>query len=290
MSLTDSITAKNVISSDGGTIYAESIGDPNKPAIIFIPGWTMASIVFDKQFEDEKLRKELYLIRYDPRGHGRSVMPETEEGHASKLYADDFAAVVKAFGVVKPVVATWSLAGGITSDICEHLGHEVIAGVIYLAALPHLDPAFIGQTVPPSMFEHAAGLFSTTDVVAHKSSVLAFGRSLFRDPDSIPFQTRTSWIGAIYFMPPVVTQLVLQRKQDPTKLFKAGKEGLKVLFVQASDDGHRVSPTIIVDLLGEHFSQKEMVIVEKSGHAFFYEKPEETNRILLEWMRKVSTK
>ncbi|EEB88435.1 hypothetical protein MPER_13733, partial [Moniliophthora perniciosa FA553] len=73
------IVSKTVISSDGGSIYAEATGDPKKPALILIPGWTLPSFVYEKQFEDEELRRELYLIRYDPRGHGQSVMPETME-------------------------------------------------------------------------------------------------------------------------------------------------------------------------------------------------------------------
>ncbi|KAG7085479.1 hypothetical protein E1B28_003041 [Marasmius oreades] len=285
----DTIVSKTVTSSDGGYIYAEAIGDPTKPALVLIPGWTLPGFVFDKQFEDIKLTKELYLIRYDPRGHGGSVMPETEEGHASKLYADDFAAVCKAFGVVKPVVAGWSLAGAIISDICEHLGHETISGVIYLASVPHLGPEFVSQVVPPSLFESAAGLFSTDDVAFHKKSLIAFGKSLFVSPESIPIKTRCAWLGASLFQPPVVTGLVMQRKQDPTKLFEAGKNGMPVLFVQGEHDQHRTSKTIIVDMLGEHFTRKEVVIMEGTGHAFFYEKPEEANKLLLDFTRRVTS-
>lgn len=46
-------------------------------------------------------------IRYDIRGHGRSGMPTTPEGHASKLYADDFKAVAEAFGLRKPTLIGW---------------------------------------------------------------------------------------------------------------------------------------------------------------------------------------
>ena len=60
----------NVVSSDGGKIYAEAVGDPSKPAIVFIPGYSLPSLVFQKQFEDGDLLKEFYLVRKpfsDPR-------------------------------------------------------------------------------------------------------------------------------------------------------------------------------------------------------------------------------
>ncbi|KAF9267041.1 alpha/beta-hydrolase [Marasmius fiardii PR-910] len=284
-----SITSKTVISSDGGSIYVEATGDSSKPALILIPGWTLPSFVFDKQFEDTELQKELYLIRYDPRGHGRSVMPETEEGHASKLYADDFAAVCMAFGVVKPVLAVWSLAGAIISDICQHLGHETMSGVIYMGSLPHLDPKFFDKVIPPTLFEIAGGLMSTNDVAEHKTSLIAFGKSVFLSPESIPIQTRCAWMGASALQPPIVTKLVFTRKQDPTKLFEAGKSGMSVLFVQGQYDQHRKSEMVVVDVLGKHFTRKEVVIMEETGHAFFYEKPEETNKLLLAFTRKVTS-
>ncbi|KAF9267040.1 alpha/beta-hydrolase [Marasmius fiardii PR-910] len=283
------ITSKTVTSSDGGSIYAEATGDPSKPALILIPGWTLPGFVFDKQFGDTELRKELYLIRYDPRGHGQSVMPETEEGHASKLYAHDFAAVCKAFGVVKPVVAGWSLAGAIISDICEHLGHETISGVIYLGSVVHLGQEHFSQVVPPTLLESAGGLMVTDDVIAHKTSLIAFAKSLFFLPESIPIQTRCAWMGASLLQPPIVAKLVLFRKQDPTKLFEAGKAGMPVLFIQGKHDRHRKSSTIVVEAVGDYFSQKEVVVLEETGHAFFYEKPEETNKLLLDFTRRVGT-
>lgn len=41
------------------------------------------------------------------RGHGRSGKPDNAEGYASQRYAQDFAAVMKAFSLRKPVVLGW---------------------------------------------------------------------------------------------------------------------------------------------------------------------------------------
>lgn len=51
-----------VTSSDGARIYAEATGDPTKPALVLASGYTLSTVVFDKQFQDEELKKELYLV------------------------------------------------------------------------------------------------------------------------------------------------------------------------------------------------------------------------------------
>ncbi len=56
-------------------------------------------------------------IRYDLRGQGRSGHPGTADGHVSKLYADDFAAVCDAFNVKRPYLVD----GAYLSTICNDL-------------------------------------------------------------------------------------------------------------------------------------------------------------------------
>lgn len=48
-----------------------------------------------------------HKVRYDIRGHGRSGKPNTAEAYESKLFADDFKAVMEAFELKKPVLAGW---------------------------------------------------------------------------------------------------------------------------------------------------------------------------------------
>lgn len=55
--------SKVIISTDGVKIYAEAIGDPSKPALVLIPGYSLSTIVFEKQFSDANLYKDVYLVR-----------------------------------------------------------------------------------------------------------------------------------------------------------------------------------------------------------------------------------
>ena len=119
--------SKTLFSWDGTKIYADASGTPEKPEIVFIHGQGLSGAVFDIIFSDKRFTEEFYLVRhllvvglvflrqdnhvwkvrYDMRGHGRSDKPDGSEGYASKLYADDFAAVMKAFNLRKPVVVGW---------------------------------------------------------------------------------------------------------------------------------------------------------------------------------------
>jgi pimeloyl-ACP methyl ester carboxylesterase len=73
-------TCEYVTSADGTRIYSEAVGDPTKPAIVFIHGFQLSSVAFDPIFDDPKWTDKLYLVRWlclyhlhPPTTPGRSV-------------------------------------------------------------------------------------------------------------------------------------------------------------------------------------------------------------------------
>ena len=62
-SLVASVVAVNVTSADGTNIWAESTGDPSKPAVVFIPGFSCTSLAFDKQWANPSLKSSLFMVR-----------------------------------------------------------------------------------------------------------------------------------------------------------------------------------------------------------------------------------
>ena len=52
-----------VTSADGTQIWAESTGDSTKPAVVFISGYTLSCLVFDKQWESSFMKKNLFMVR-----------------------------------------------------------------------------------------------------------------------------------------------------------------------------------------------------------------------------------
>lgn len=96
-----------VASADGTPIWAQAAGNPNNPAVVFIHGFSCTGLSFSKQFSDPDLLQNLYLLRYDVRGHGRSGQPLEAKDYESLRHAEDFKAVMDAFGVKRPFVAGW---------------------------------------------------------------------------------------------------------------------------------------------------------------------------------------
>ena len=58
-----SAMAVYVTSADGTKIWAESTGDPAKPAVVFIPGFSCTSLVFDKQWVNPFMKANLFMVR-----------------------------------------------------------------------------------------------------------------------------------------------------------------------------------------------------------------------------------
>ncbi|KAF5353606.1 hypothetical protein D9758_013784 [Tetrapyrgos nigripes] len=141
---------------------------------------------FDKQYTNSTLLKNLYIIRYDVRGCGRSDAPLKQEAYSSKRQAEDFKAVMDAFNVKKPFVATWSLGGIVPADVLSKYGPDSLVGVILLGSFPHRNM-------------HGDVHGNTLQV----RSFLCFSKD----------QTALRWAAT---QPPAVRQFMLGRSQDET--------------------------------------------------------------------------
>ena len=63
ISLISSAMAVYVTSPDGTKIWAESTGNPAKPAVVFIPGFSCSSLAFDKQWTNTFMKTNLFMVR-----------------------------------------------------------------------------------------------------------------------------------------------------------------------------------------------------------------------------------
>lgn len=57
------LASKKLVSSDGIEIYAESVGNPLKPHVVFVHGFTLSGAVFDRIFHDAEHQASYYLVR-----------------------------------------------------------------------------------------------------------------------------------------------------------------------------------------------------------------------------------
>jgi len=271
---------KELKSTDGNDIYAEAVGDASKPAVVLVHGFMLSSGAFDNLFEDQRLLDKLYLIRYDLRGQGRSGKPADLEGHASSLYAADFKTVLDAFGVKKAVYCGWSLGGNGAADICAHLDPNPLTGIVFMCALPYIDPGLIAACGTETLGGLLGGVMSDEQVGLAIDTRIRFVETLFKDHKSVSWHTKFAWLGAGCLMKPSDCRNAVGRAQDGTKLLEAGKNGMPALVVIAGDD-EQVKGEETAKAVGPHFKNMSIARIANAGHAVHVDQQDEFVKALL---------
>lgn len=282
-----SSNVKILRSTDGTSIFAEATGDPSNLHLVLLSGLTLSGCVFDDMCADQRLLDSLYIVRYDIRGHGRSGKPNTAEAYESKLFADDFQTVMEAFELKKPVLAGWSMGAAVATDVVTHLPPDTLSGVVYLAGVP--DTSVVGEMAAPPLIAALPGLISNESVSAYQAAAEEFNNRIFAHPGAVSYAVKCMHMG--HSLTPEIMGFSLTRPMSIDKLWKAGEDGLPLLIVQGTKDGHREGGAKSVDeVMRPHFKNYEIIWLEGRGHALHSECPSEVIDILISFTKKVGEK
>lgn len=157
--------AHTVKSADGVTLAVQEWGNPSGPEILFIHGFSQASLSWSRQVTSE-LAREFRMVTFDLRGHGNSDKPLVPEAYReSRRWADDIDAIIKQVGLRKPVLVGWSYGGRVMNDYLTHYGDGGIAGLNYVAATSTAKPGVLGvglKLIPAMTSEDLAVNIETT--------------------------------------------------------------------------------------------------------------------------------
>ncbi|THH17323.1 hypothetical protein EW146_g3466 [Bondarzewia mesenterica] len=207
-------------------------------------------------------------VRYDTRGHGRSGKPDTPDAHLSRLYADDFMAVVHAFALKNPIFVSWSNGGLIAADICANVGPLPISGIFYLSALPHAFSLITGGATPYLL----SVIASCEDLLTTTAGLLRMVDGCFASPHALPptFQLRCFYAGMQTLQSKEVRNAAARRSQDVDKLWENMELDGKVLE-------REVRP---------HAKNFDVKVVEGRGHALFWEIPQDTAKVIIEFVTR----
>ncbi|KAH9838238.1 alpha/beta-hydrolase [Rhodofomes roseus] len=270
-------------SPDGTRIWAEAIGDPSNPAVVFIHGLACSATLFDKQFLDPVLLDRLYMVRYEMRGHGRSDTPASIEAYASVHQAEDFRAVCEAFQVWKPWVFGWSLGGTIPVDIANHLGPSYISGVIYNGGAV-LSLALCVETIPES-FVPLMPYVQSTDADTIARFAQRFVEGCVADPvATLPWPVKLQWMGSFAAQPPAVRAWSHDREQDETR-WRAEARSWRVMLIQGAEDTHCRAAQLAAQVR-DLYDDAEVYILEGVGHSPQFERPDIVNGLILNFIEK----
>jgi len=109
-----------VTAPDGVMIAAQECGNASGQEILFIHGFSQASLSWQRQVESD-LAKEFRMITYDLRGHGNSDKPlQPAKYREAKAWADEVQAVIERANLKRPVLVGWSYGGRVIGDLSRN--------------------------------------------------------------------------------------------------------------------------------------------------------------------------
>lgn len=126
--------AEYVKISDELTIHYEISGQGEKN-ILFVPGWTFTTKVYEKQLEYFKDSTEYRFITYDPRGQGLST--KTMGGHYYEQHGRDLNAFIEGLNLDNVILGGWSFGGLDILAYVNQFGIEKLKGFVMIDAAPN---------------------------------------------------------------------------------------------------------------------------------------------------------
>jgi non-heme chloroperoxidase len=258
---------------DGVSISAQEWGNPAGPEIVFIHGFSQASMSWARQY-DSDLAKEFRIITYDLRGHGNSDKPlEPEKYKESKGWADEVKAVIDAARLKRPVLVGWSYGGRVIADYLKVHGPANLAGLHYVAAITKSDPSFFGDglKVQPQMLSE--------DLATNIAATRQFLRNCFeKQPTQEDYEAMLAFN---MMVPPKVRANMGGRTLNIDDILVALK--LPVLVTQGAQD--RLVLPAAAKYSAEKIPGAKLSIYDGIGHAPFWEDAARFNAELAAFVR-----
>ena len=230
---------------DGVTISAQAWGNPAGPEILFIHGFSQASLSWQRQVESD-LAKEFRMVTYDLRGHGNSDKPlEPEKYKESKAWANEVQAVIDVAKLKRPVLVGWSYGGRVVADYLRIHGAAGLAGLNYVAAVSKSDPSFFGEglRVQPQML--------SDDLATNIAATRTFLRNCFeKQPSQDDFEAMLAFN---MMVPPKVRANMGGRTLSMDEILKA--LNVPVLVTHGAAD--KLRPARRRQIHGRHHSGRQ---------------------------------
>jgi non-heme chloroperoxidase len=258
---------------DGVTIEAQEWGNPAGSEILFIHGFSQASLSWQRQVEGD-LAKEFRLVTYDLRGHGNSDKPlEPEKYKESKAWADEVRAIISAANFKRPVLVGWSYGGHVIADYLKVYGAAGLAGLNYVDAVTKSDPSFYGDGLK------VQPLMSSEDLAINIAATRIFLRNCFeKQPSQDDFETMLAFN---MMVPPKVRANMGGRTLSMDETLKA--LNLPVLVTHGATD--KLALVAAARHTAATIPGARLSVYDRVGHAPFWEDTARFNAELCAFVR-----
>ena len=115
------------------TLYYETSGKGDIP-IVFVPGWTMSSAVFERQRDHFADSDRFRYYAYDPRGQGQSSKPM--DGYTYDQHGRDLKAFLDGLGLKQVVLVGWSFGVLKVTSYLEQFGSDNLRALVLIDGTP----------------------------------------------------------------------------------------------------------------------------------------------------------
>lgn len=253
---------------DGMKIYSAVAGKGSK-TVILVHGWTCDSTSWSEQIP--ALEKNYRVITLDLPGHGKSDSPR-DGRYSMELFARAIESVRAEAKVGRVVLVGHSMGTPVIIEYArlypQHTAGLVFADVVTPGIMP---PAAAGSA--PG---HPGDAMQGPDGRKNREAMI---NGLFTPQTSPAIQTK---VRAMMLTPSGATAAgAMNATFDPAGQFTSGTIDSPVLAIYA---GH--SRLENPDYLHAHFTHVEITKIPDTGHFLMLEKPDEFNRLLLDFLAK----
>lgn len=250
------------------THYLRTGGD--KPPVVLLHGLTASGACWTPLAR--ALKEDYDVVMPDARGHGNSSAPD--HGYCYDNLATDVVSLMKALGLVSPVLVGHSM-GGMTAALVASRKPTCLRGLVLV------DPTFLTPQRQREVYE--------SDVAAQHRRILNRPQEDFRAETRMRHRHRLSEL---------VELLVQARYQTSTQAFDILTppnpdyvELVKTLAIPSllviGDVGAVVSPAVAAELAGLN-PCLEIAQIAEAGHGIPYDQPERCSAVIKAFLRSLS--
>ncbi|KAF5365825.1 hypothetical protein D9757_014436 [Collybiopsis confluens] len=168
-------------------------------------------------------------------------------------------------------------------DVIAKYGPDSLSGHIMMGSFPHRN--MHSQVVHPVILRLIPGLI-TEDIGLFAKTLPEFVLSCVAPSHKLPYDVYAKWLGGAAPREPIVRQSMLGRGQSDTAVM-AIADRFPYLAIQGEEDQHIVSLNL-EKWMKDHLARSEFHLLPGIGHAPFYEAPDETNKLILSFVKKYS--
>ncbi|MFG1301739.1 alpha/beta hydrolase [Xanthobacter sp. V3C-3] len=270
--------AARIATPDGISIAAEAHGAAAGRDILFIHGFSQSGLCWTRQTTSPALAG-CRMVTYDFRGHGASDKPADPARYKDPaLWAGEVDAVIRGFGLERPILVGWSYAGRIIGDYLAAFGTGAIGGIVFVDAATANERRFYGSC------NRLMRQMCSPDLRENVRATRAFLGQCFAAP--LPQPLFDLLFGVNMVVPVEVRAALFDRSSDYEAVLRA--VDVPTLVVHGARD------VVVAPAMARHIAElvpgARLDLYEDAGHAPFLEAPERFNATLAAFAAEVAGK